>query len=217
MKKLLKTMGIAALFAAVFGFTFVGCSNGSSGSTDTETDTGGGTGGNTGGGSGITDSYTYHWKFTNVTAASKTDVYQEISAEEVTPEGAYDLKLSLSGYFNLVDSTKTVGSSSQTAIYGKASVGAVEVAGDTTEAVNGSKGLVSLELKGPFKATMYASTNSSSDKTDRYARIMVGDTEYCNESEKTANATGGKLPAAGTTVVAAGSRDRPRCREIRRN
>ena len=148
----------------------------------------------------------YRWTFNNIT---KTDVAAENAGGEYdgklvlatdykyksTPEG---LVLTMGkgdaskGFvYNKIDEAATVGESSQTAIYGVATVGAVEPAGDLLTLKN---------LTGPFTVTVYVSSNSSSDKTDRYAYIKAGKAgEEAEVIAPTKNTT--TVPVAGQILI----------------
>ena len=148
----------------------------------------------------------YRWTFNNIT---KTDVAAENAGGDYdgklvlvtdykyksTPEG---LVLTMGkgdaskGFvYNKIDEAATVGESSQTEIYGMATVGAVEPAGDLLTLKN---------LTGPFTVTVYVSSNSSSDKTDRYAYIKAGKAgEEAEVIAPTKNTT--TVPVAGQILI----------------
>ena len=148
---------------------------------------------------GEDETVTYAWTFSDIT---KDDIGAEaltsgtysgkyvLAADykyKSTPEGLV-LTLgkgdgSAGPVYNKIDETTTVGQSSQTEIYGTASVGAVEPMGEL---------LVLKNLTGPFTVEMIVSSNSSSDKTDRYAYIKIGDEEVTAPSKATTT-----IPVAG--------------------
>ncbi len=85
--------------------------------------------------------------------------------------------------YNKIDPAMAIGSNQSVVKEKGASVGAVEPAGELLTIKN---------VKGPFKVLAYVSGNSSSDKTDRYAYIKIGDEEVCAPT-KSSNT----VPAAG--------------------
>lgn len=148
------------------------------------------------------ESKTYAWTFNDI---KKSDIGAEDAGGEYagkwvlaadykyssTPSG---LKLTMGkgdasqGFvYNTIDDEKTIGESSQTVIYGKATKGAVEPAGDLLSIPN---------LKGPFTVEVYVSSNSSSDKTDRYAYIKVG-AEGSEEEVCAPTKSSNTVPVAG--------------------
>lgn len=92
--------------------------------------------------------------------------------------------------YNKIDPTMTVGQTAQTAIYDKASKGAIEPSGELLKLVN---------VKGPFTLEAYVCSNASSDKTDRYAYIKAG--AEGSETEVVApNKADNKVPVAGQVL-----------------
>ena len=217
LKKVSRLAAILAAASLLFGA--VGCSDGGGSNNNGNTDgvTGGSdplTGGSSSGGSDTGDSSTavsYCWnfnddnfdasKFTTVKNSSNADKYglEEDYDYASTPSGmVVTLKKALGGeaHYNLVDKTKTV-SSSATYYVNKntdstkgATVGCIEPNGELVVLKN---------VQGPFTVKAYVQCNSDNDKTDRYAYIKIGETEYADATYK-AKTT---LPAVGQTLTAA--------------
>ncbi|MBR0487625.1 MAG: InlB B-repeat-containing protein [Treponema sp.] len=217
MKKLRGIMAILAATALIFGT--VACSGGDdnnnnnpkptdqsdpiSGGGSGESDPISGGGGSEGGDDSTTgDPVTYKWsfnedtfdvtKFITVKNSGGADKYGLAEDYEYasTPSGmVMTLKAATGGdaHYNLVDKTKTIGSS--TVYYGTATVGCVEPNGDLVVLKN---------VQGPFTVTAYVQCNSSSDKTDRYGYIKIGDEEFADVSYKASTT----LPAAGQVLTA---------------
>ena len=190
MKKISRIAALLAAGALLFGFAACsdGGSNGGGGDPDPDPEN---------------ESTTYAWTFNDITvsdigaeALSSGDYSGKyvLAADykyDSTPSG---VRLTMckgdakNGYvYNSIDPEKTIGESSQTVIYGKATKGAIEPAGDLVNLVN---------VQGPFTVLAYVSSNSSSDKTDRYAYIKLGaDGEEAEVYAPTKNDK--KVPVAG--------------------
>jgi hypothetical protein len=220
MKKLRGIMAILAATALIFGT--VACSDGGgndnnnnktptdqsdpisgggSGTSDPVSGGGGSEGGDEGGSTTV-DPVTYKWsfnedtfdatKFITVQNASGADKYGLAEDYEYasTPSGmVMTLKAAAGGadHYNLVDKTKTIGSS--TVYYGTATVGCIEPNGDLVVLKN---------VQGPFTVKAYVQCNSSSNKTDRYGYIKIGDEEFADASYKASTT----LPAEGQVLTA---------------
>lgn len=196
MKKL-KNFGLLALVAVMMTVA-IGCSHGSSssggeigGSTETPNnpnnpdDAGSGSEDGTG---SDRYKYTYRWNFQNVEDMSSFGyIYRELYPDSVSGINDKKITLKLDGQFQKIDHNKSVKEGSKFSI--TATKGMIEPS---------SSKYVYIDLQGPFKVSMNATSNSGSDQNDRYAHILVAGKEYCNESERKKNL----LPALGTTVVA---------------
>ena len=197
MKKISKVAALLAASALLFGGMFLSCSDSDDGDS-------------TGGGSSTTKptptptpeseitGTTYAWTFNDITTdgINAVDAGGEYAGKLVlaadykynsTPAG---LALTMGkgdasqGFvYNKIDPAMAIGSNQSVVKEKGASVGAVEPAGELLTIKN---------VKGPFKVLAYVSGNSSSDKTDRYAYIKIGDEEVCAPT-KSSNT----VPAAG--------------------
>ena len=199
MKKISKVAALLAASALLFGGMFLSCSDSDDGDS-------------TGGGSSTTKptptptptpeseitGTTYAWTFNDITTdgINAVDAGGELAGKLVlaadykynsTPAG---LALTMGkgdasqGFvYNKIDPAMAIGSNQSVVKEKGASVGAVEPAGELLTIKN---------VKGPFKVLAYVSGNSSSDKTDRYAYIKIGDEEVCAPT-KSSNT----VPAAG--------------------
>jgi len=186
MKRLSKLAALLATGALLFGFAACsdGSDGGSSGDNAPQTPSVSGT--------------TYAWTFGDITKesisaeaiASGTNAGKFVLAADYkyksTPEG---LVLTMGkgddesgSIYNKIDETMTAGS----AVTITTSTGAVEPAGDL---------LVIKNVTGPFTVKAAVAGNSSSDKTDRYAYIKIGEEEVY-APKKAANT----LSAAGEAL-----------------
>ncbi len=216
MKKLRGIMAILAATALIFGTVACSDGGGNDNNNNNNPTTGGGGsdpttvggdpvsgGGSEGGDESTTvDPVTYKWsfnedtfdvtKFITVQNASGADKYGLAEDYEYasTPSGmVMTLKAAAGGadHYNLVDKTKTIGSS--TVYYGTATVGCIEPNGDLVVLKN---------VQGPFTVKAYVQCNSSSNKTDRYGYIKIGDEEFADATYKASTT----LPAEGQVLTA---------------
>ena len=151
-------------------------------------------GGSGSGGNGTSTSYTYKWNFdTDISSSFSTVASGDFSgklylaADKTISQTSNSVGVDLTLYkcsdptsstaenvYNKADATTAIGSG--TSIYsdykaGLLNIGSVEP--------NGTKPIGIENIQGPFTITAYVGANSSSDKTDRYAHIMIGSEEVC--------------------------------------
>ena len=129
------------------------------------------------------------WTFQDVDVSAVSDKAEKPTltadyAYPSTPEG-YVLTLG-AGKYNKIAADGNTGNAVMKL---GASKGFVEPHADT---------LVTTKVTGPCTIKAIVGCNSSSDKTDRYAFIKIGDTEYADEKLKASNI----LPAVGQVITA---------------
>ena len=184
---------------------------GGSGTSDPTTGGGGSEGGDEGGSTTV-DPVSYCWNFQTTTIAE----VKAVAIDDGTYKGKYVLSedyeyastpsgmiLTMgkgdvdSGFvYNKIATDQTLGSSTVYYVNGSntdstsgATIGAIEPAGE----------LVSLKnVQGPFTVKTYVQANGSSNKTDRYGYIKIGDEEFADASYKASTT----LPAEGQILTA---------------
>ena len=184
---------------------------GGSGTSDPTTG-GGGSGGGDDGGSTTVDPVSYCWNFQTTTIAE----VKAVAIDDGTYKGKYVLSEdyeyastpsgmiltmgkgdAANGFvYNKIATDQTLGSSTVYYVNGSntdstagATIGAIEPAGE----------LVSLKnVQGPFTVKAYVQANGSSNKTDRYGYIKIGDEEFADASYKASTT----LPAEGQILTA---------------
>ena len=131
----------------------------------------------------------YEWSFQDVDVSAVSD-----KAEKPTLTANYDYPSTPEGF------VLTMGAGKYNKILADGN------SGNSIMKMGGSKGfiephpdtLVTTKVTGPCTIKAVLGCNSSSDKTDRYAFIKIGDTEYADEKLKASNI----LPASGQVITA---------------